>query len=141
MHVAARYREILNPSSPNLENMCPLARHPTLPNFVTLRQKVCEIAAVENLCFRKSGLTKFTKIGADLLRTNARHRAKFHRDQSNDVREKSYRNCLHPSNILAPQSSPDVQQGPLWQPAKFRRGLKTPLRDICCHISSISLTS
>jgi len=30
---------------------------------------------------------------------------------------------------------------PLYQPAKFRPILRTPLRDICCQISSISLTA
>ena len=41
---------------------CRLARHPTLPIFVKLRQKVCEISAVQNFCYgtRKS-TPKFTK--------------------------------------------------------------------------------
>jgi len=40
-----------------------------LPNFVALRQELCKISAVENLCSRKSG-PKFTKTGDDQLRTN-----------------------------------------------------------------------
>jgi len=35
----------------------------------------------------------------------------------------------------------NVQQGSLYQPAKFRPVLKTSVRDICCEISSIPLTA
>jgi len=37
-------------SSLNSGNKCRLAKPLTLPNFVELRQKVCEISAVENFC-------------------------------------------------------------------------------------------
>jgi len=43
---------------------------------------------------------KFTKIGDDLLRTNAPHRAKFYRTEPNDVQEKRYIFTLF--GILAP---------------------------------------
>ena len=55
---------------------------------------------------------------------------------------------LTPFSILAPQGTPgskftnlvpDIQQCPLYQPSKFRPFLKTPLLDICCQTSSISL--
>jgi len=46
----------------------------------------------------KSG-PKFTKIGEDLLRTNAPNHAKFHRCQHNDVREKRYKFFLPPSRF------------------------------------------
>ena len=68
-------------------NKYQLARPITPPNFVTLRQKVCEIFTVENFCSRKSR-PKFTKIGDDLPCTNAPHCAKFHRARPNDVWEK-----------------------------------------------------
>jgi len=38
-------------SSPDSVNKCRLARAATLPNFVALRQEVCEISAVENFVF------------------------------------------------------------------------------------------
>jgi len=44
-----------NQSSRNSGSKCQLARPLTLPIFVALSQKVCEISAVEYLCFRKSG--------------------------------------------------------------------------------------
>jgi len=55
-------------SSRNSGNKCRLARPLTVPNFGTLRQKVLDMSAVENLCCRKSG-PKCTKIGENLLRT------------------------------------------------------------------------
>jgi len=55
MHVAAWYRETPDQSWPKSGNNCWLARPITVPIFVTLRQKVCEVSAVENLCSRKSG--------------------------------------------------------------------------------------
>jgi len=57
-----------------------------------------------NLFSRKS-VPKFTKIGDDLLRTNAPHHAKFHRAPSNDVGEKRYH--FLPFIILAPQGQGD----------------------------------
>jgi len=62
MHVAASMvsPEPPDQSLPNSWNKSPLARHLTLPNFVALRQEVCEIYH-ENLYSRKSGPT-FTKI-------------------------------------------------------------------------------
>jgi len=66
----------LDRSSPNSGYKCPLARPLTLPNFVTLRQNVCEISAAENFRFRISA-PKFSKIVDDLLRTNASRHAKF----------------------------------------------------------------
>ena len=48
----------------------------------------------------KSG-PKFTKIGDELLRTNAAYRAKFHLARSNDVREEVYK-FFTPVSILAP---------------------------------------
>jgi len=48
-------------SSRNSGNKCRLARPLMVPNFVTLRQEVCKISTVENLCSRKNG-PKFTKI-------------------------------------------------------------------------------
>jgi len=75
-------------SSLNSGKMCPLARPLTLPNFVALRQKLCEISAVENLCSRKSG-PNFTKIGDDLLLTNVPSSCKISlRSRPNGVREK-----------------------------------------------------
>jgi len=50
---------------------------------------VCEISAVENLCSQKSG-PKFTKIAIPAIRTNACHRAKFHRAPPIGVRQKRY---------------------------------------------------
>jgi len=55
-------------SWPNSETKCRLARSLMLPNFVVLRQEMCKISAVKNLCSRKSG-PKFTKIGDSLLYT------------------------------------------------------------------------
>jgi len=46
------------PSSPNFGNKCSLARPLTTTNFVALRQEVCKISAVENLCYSK----KWTKV-------------------------------------------------------------------------------
>ena len=40
-------------SSRNFGKKCRLARPQTMPNFVTMRQKMSEISAVENLCSRK----------------------------------------------------------------------------------------
>ena len=40
-----------------------------------------------------------------MLRTNARH-AKFHCTLRNEVREKHYKICLHPSGFLCPRGSP-----------------------------------
>jgi len=40
-------------SSPNLRNKFPLARPLTVQNFVTIRQEVSEISAIENLCSLK----------------------------------------------------------------------------------------
>jgi len=48
----------VDPSSPNSGTKCQLARPLTMPNFVALRQEVCEISAVENFCFPKKW-TKF----------------------------------------------------------------------------------
>jgi len=71
----------------------------------------------------------------DLLCTNAPHHTKFHRTRPNDVSEKRY-NSFTPFSTLAPQGTPgpkftsldpDVQQGPLYQTAKFRPALKTLL--------------
>ena len=76
----------------------------------------------------------------DLLRTNALHHSKFHCTRPNDVREKRYK-FFTPFSILALQGTPglkftsldpDVQQGPLYQTAKFRMALKTLLQYICC---------
>ena len=44
-----------------------------------------------------------------------------------------------PPGLKFTDLGPDVQQGP--SIAKFRPVLKTRLRDICCQISSISLTA
>ena len=95
----------------------------------------CEIAAVKNLYCRKSG-PKFTKIGGDLLRTNAYHRAKFHRARPNNVREKRYNffyfvqyfGIAGTSSAKVHQSWPWCTASPLRQSAKFRPVLKTPLQ-------------
>ena len=107
-----------------------------------------EISAVENLCSRKSG-PKFTKIGDDLLHTNAPYRAEFHRVWSNDVMfEKSVTNFFTHFSILAPHRGPPVSKFTsldddvgLYQVAKFRPVLRrTRVRDklICCQSPSIS---
>jgi len=49
--------------------------------------------------------TKFTKIGVDLLSTNAPHHAQFYRALPNDVREKRY-NFLRPSLLWRPRGIP-----------------------------------
>jgi len=59
MHVAAWYHGTLGQSSRNSKNKFRLTRLPTLPNFVALRQKVCEISVMEKCCFQKSR-PKFT---------------------------------------------------------------------------------
>jgi len=85
-----------------------------------------------------------------MLRTNAPHHAKFHQARQNDVLEKRYKNILHLQFYGAPGGppgpkftnlGPDAHQAPPYQPAKFRPVLKTPLRDNCFKISSISLTA
>jgi len=109
---------------------------PNSAKFGHAPTKMCKISAVENLCSWKSRL-KFSKIGEDLLCTNAPHHSKFHCYQLNDVWEKPYKIFLHPS-VLWRHLGPDVRQGPFYQPAKFHPILKTPLRDTCCQILSIS---
>jgi len=42
-----------NKSSPNSGNKFPLARPLTVQNFVTIRQELSEISAIENLCSPK----------------------------------------------------------------------------------------
>jgi len=87
MHVATWYRGTPDQSSGNSENKYQLARSLTLPNFVAPQQEVQEIFTVKNFCSHKGG-PKFTKIGSDLLCTNAAHHDKFHCTQPNDVQEK-----------------------------------------------------
>ena len=54
MHVVAWYHAMItgapDQSSQNSGNKFRLARHPTFPNFVAQRQKVCEISVVEEIC-------------------------------------------------------------------------------------------
>ena len=59
-------RDPTEQKSRNSGSKCRLSRFRMVPNFVTLRQEVCEISAVENLCCRKTG-PRFTKIPQDLL--------------------------------------------------------------------------
>jgi len=48
MHVATWYCGISDPRSPNSRNNCGLDRPLTLPNFVTLWQKVCQMSPFKN---------------------------------------------------------------------------------------------
>ena len=50
MHVAAWYHMDPGPKFTKFGEKCRLARPITLPNFVALRQKVCDISAVEKFC-------------------------------------------------------------------------------------------
>ena len=76
-------------SSRNSGKRCQLARLLTLPIFVALWQKVCEISAVENLCSPE----KWTKVRQNnhqnTCYTEMPH-DKFHHARPNDVREKRY---------------------------------------------------
>ena len=69
---------------------------------------------------------------------------------SQTVYEKSVTNFLHPLLFWRPRrthwpkfTSPggDVEQGPLYQATKVRPFPTTPVPDICCQSSSISLTA
>ena len=51
---------------------------------------------------RKCG-PKFTKIAYDLLPPKSPHRAKFHRDRSNQLGEKRYKNWASGKNFLSRQ--------------------------------------
>jgi len=142
--------EPLEPSSPNLGNKWSLARPLTQPNFVALRQ---EVTCVRNIRCRKFVLPeKWTKV-----HQNRRWPATHKWPSSCQISSRSAKRCtrklqdfLHHSvfcdQARAPlvkvhQYGPDEQQVPLFQPAKFRPVLKIPVWDICCQISSISLTA
>jgi len=56
-------------SSPNSVSKFGLARPLTVPNFVTIWQKVCKISTVKNLCARKSE-PKFTKTQMPIIMPN-----------------------------------------------------------------------
>jgi len=126
-----------------------MARPLTLPNFVALRQQVCEVSAVENLSCWKSG-SNFIKMGDDLLGTNAPHRAKCYRAAAKRCTRKALQIFYTLRYFGAPGGPPgpkfsnlgsDIQQRPLYQFAKFRLVLRTPVRDTySCQILSISLT-
>jgi len=97
--------------------------------------------------FRVTPGPKFTKFRKEVSIGQTPNRAKFHRARSNDVREKRY-NFYTLQYFGVPRALPvpkftnlgdGVQQGPLYQAAKFRPVLKTPVGDICCQSSSISL--
>jgi len=51
MHVAARYHGTPGPKFTKFENNFRSARPLTRPNFVALRQKMCEISLVKKFCF------------------------------------------------------------------------------------------
>jgi len=101
-----------NQSSSNSGKKCPLARPPTVQNFVAIRQEVSEISAIENLCSPK----KWAKIHQNRLRPatlkSPPHHAKFHRDWWNHLGEKRY-NFFTPFNILAPQRDTLIQRSPV----------------------------
>ena len=66
-------------SSQNSRDKRQLTRLLTLPNFVTMQQKVSEISAVENLCSGKKW-TKVHQNPCNTLRTNTPNAAKFDGD-------------------------------------------------------------
>jgi len=123
-----------------------ISQTPNAEKFCCAPTEVCEISAIKNLCSRKSG-PKFIKIGDDLLHTNIVP----HSITLDQTYEKSITKFFYtlqyfgtPGDLLC-QSSPIsalmyIQQGPFYQPAKFCPVLKTHVPDICCPISSISLT-
>jgi len=138
----------LDQSSPISGNRCRLARPLTPPNFVALRQEAWEISAVENFCRSK----KWTKVHQNPLRP-ATHQSPSLRQISSLSTKRCARKTLqifiHPSVFWLPREtperkftslSPDIDQGPLYQSAKFHPVLTTRLGDSCCQILSISLT-
>lgn len=126
--VATWHHGTLRPKFTNSENKCRLAsaRPLTMPNFIALWQKICEISAVKNLLPKK-----WTKVHQNHSRRATHqcpHHAKFHRSLSNRVREKRYKflNTI----ILGPQgdSWAKVHQSGWWGTAS------SPLS--ICQISS-----
>jgi len=144
--------EPLEPSSPNLGNKWSLARPVTQPNFVALQQ---EVTRVWNIRCRKFVLPeKWTKV-----HQNRRWPATHRWPSSCQISSRSVKRCTrkrhdffytlqyfvtrpgHPL-VKVHQYGPDEQQVPsLNLPAKYRPVLKIPVWDICCQISSISLTA
>jgi len=61
MHVATWYHGTAGPKFTKFGNKFRLARPSILPNFIALRQKVCDISLVEKFCCRKSR-PKFTLV-------------------------------------------------------------------------------
>ena len=140
----------LEPSSPNLGNKWSLARPLTQPNFVALRQ---EVTRVRNIRCRKFVLPeKWTKVHQN-RRWPAMHKwPSSCQISSRSVKRRTRKrhDFLHPSvfcdqaRALTGQSSPIWPwrtASPLFEPAKYRPVLKIPVWDICCQISSISLTA
>jgi len=129
-------------------NKWPLTRPIIVPNFVTLRQKVCEIFTVENFAPGKVDQTppkslKTCYVPMLLI-------MKFNRAQANNAQEKCY-NCFYtlqylkapgrPSGPKFANLGPDVHQGSLYQYVKYRAYWTTCLQDICYQSLSISLTA
>jgi len=128
--------------STNSLNKCPLARPLMLPIFVALQQKMCKIFAVGNFCSRTVGQCS----PVSLKTCYACHCAKFCHARPNAVTIF----FLHPSLFWRRRGSPlaTVHQSgrwriasPLCQSPRFRPVLATPVRDIFCQSSSVSLTA
>ena len=85
----------------------------TLPNFVALRQK-CARYPLSKICAPGKRGPKFTKIGDELLRTNAPRHAIFHRARQTMHQKKSYKFCPHPSVFWRSRGDPLGQRSPIW---------------------------